>query len=540
MATSQSEYLWDIEGHGNKLARTNYGLKALGNALSRADKKALENILADNFQGQVLGKPIEEIRVANDFCDVIRQQEGQAPREKVNREQFIGRLLQLREIFQQPPKIGIALMKLAPVQKEDLQGLWRGSCQVRMYGETAPGKPAEVILYLEYTVPEPSEENLTKSGWLRQAALVQVQVAKAPHYLFRDVTAASGIDTKRLHDNWRPENKGNLKANTGGVYLFDFNRDGILDILVVDVNGSALYQGLPGGKFRDVTAEVGLPTSADNQAEAVAVADLDGDGWEDIIMGGHIYQNVQGKQFEDVTVLSNLKLPRDAVGIALADYDRDGLVDLYITRPGDRKKDSWLTGQSGDPNKGNQLWKNLGHWRFRNVTEKSRTGAGNRSTFSAVWLDANNDGWPDLYVINEFGNGVLLINNQDGTFREQLMAQGGDFGSMGVTCGSIENDDNIDIYCANMYSKAGTRVIGNVEPGTYPDDIMDKIRSFVKGSQLWKNRGGAKFEPMAQKYQINSVGWAYGPALVDLDNDGFLDLYATAGFVSQSRTEPDG
>ena len=99
MATSQSEYLWDIEGHGNKLARTNYGLKALGNALSRADKKALENILADNFQGEVLGKPIEEIRVANDFCDVIRQQEGQAPREKVNREQFIGRLLQLREMF---------------------------------------------------------------------------------------------------------------------------------------------------------------------------------------------------------------------------------------------------------------------------------------------------------------------------------------------------------------------------------------------------------------------------------------------------------
>ena len=52
--------------------------------------------------------------------------------------------------------------------------------------------------------------------------------------------------------------------------------------------------------------------------------------------------------------------------------------------------------------------------------------------------------------------------------------------------------------------------------------------------------GKVKFEPMAQKYQIASVGWAYGPALVDLDNDGFLDLYATAGFVSQDRTEPDG
>src|SRR5438094_2200607 len=96
MDETQREYLWDIESHGNKLARTSYGLKALGNALSRADKKALENILADNFQGKVLGKPIEEIRVANEFCDVIGQQEGQRPREKVNREQFSGRLLQPR------------------------------------------------------------------------------------------------------------------------------------------------------------------------------------------------------------------------------------------------------------------------------------------------------------------------------------------------------------------------------------------------------------------------------------------------------------
>lgn len=548
MATSQTEYLWDIEGHGNQLARTNYGFKALGNALSRADKKALEEILATHFQGELLGKPIEEIRVANEFCEVIRQQEGSAPREKVNRDQFIGRLLQLREIFGPAPKVGIALMKLAPVNKEDMQGLWRGSCQVRIFGETAPGKPAEVILYLEYTVPEPNEGNLTKSGWLHEASLVQVQVAKAPHYLLRDVTAASGIDVKKLHDNWVPKTK--LMPNTGGVYLCDFNRDGILDILVTDNNGIALYQGLPGGKFKDVTAQVGLPTTQDAPTEAVAIADLDGDGWEDIILGSRIFQNVEGKQpgtrtFDDVTPLCNLKIPRDCVGIAVADYDRDGLVDLYVTRPGDRKKDSWLTGKSGDPGKVNQLWKNEGRWRFRNVTEKAGAGADNRSTFTAVWLDANNDGWPDIYAINEFGKGVLLINNGDGTFRKQLMSEGAsDFGTMGVACGSTANDGNIDIYCANMYSKAGNRVIGNIQPGTYPEQIMDIIRHFVVGSQMWKNRGvvdgKVKFEPMAQKYQVASVGWAYGPALIDLDNDGFLDLYATAGFVSQSRSEPDG
>src|SRR5205823_3906499 len=150
-------------------------------------------------------------------------------------------------------------------------------------------------------------------------------------------------------------------------------------------------------------------------------------------------------------------------------------------------------------------------------------------------------GWPDIYVINEFGSGVLLVNNGDGTFREHFLAEGpSDFGSMGITCGSVENDGNIDIYCANMYSKAGSRVIGNVLPGTYDEAIMERMRHFVQGSQLWKNRGDLKFEPVGQKRQISAVGWAYGPALVDLDNDGFLDLYATAGFVSQSRTEPDG
>ncbi|HZU35768.1 MAG TPA: VCBS repeat-containing protein, partial [Gemmataceae bacterium] len=222
-------------------------------------------------------------------------------------------------------------------------------------------------------------------------------------------------------------------------------------------------------------------------------------------------------------------------------FDCDGKLDFYVTRPGTGKADSWLSGKAGDRMKQNQLWRNRGHWQFENVTARSGTSGDNRSTFTAAWLDADNDGWPDLYVINEFGNGVLYRNRHDGTFEAHELFNGPiDFGSMGLIAGDIDNDGNIDLYLGNMYSKAGNRVIGNLKSGIYPDNITAKIRTYVTGSQLWRNRGGLKFEPQGQHFQVNSVGWSYGPALVDLDNDGYLDIYATCGFVSHARNEPDG
>jgi hypothetical protein len=79
-----------------------------------------------------------------------------------------------------------------------------------------------------------------------------------------------------------------------------------------------------------------------------------------------------------------------------------------------------------------------------------------------------------------------------------------------------------------------------LKPGSYPAEIMAVMHTYTTGSQLWQNQGGLRFERRGAQFQVADVGWSYGPALVDLDNDGWLDIYATCGFVSRTRDKPDG
>jgi hypothetical protein len=535
---AEREFLWQVEHHGNLLSQQ--GFKKLADALKRSDADAIAGFLAADFTAHILASP-RESKLKSDIVSVVRQTVSQSPPHQLTRQEFVAKLVEYRRVFVQPPSVKIALMGLLPVKRDDPNGSWRGTAQLRLWGEHAPGKPAEVVLYLLFESQRPAAEFFERGGWLTACSIIQAQVGKAEHPLLRECAKERGIDPGQFHDNWKEG--AEMGTVTGGVYLCDFDRDGWLDVLITDFTGIYLYKGLPGGRFLNVTADMGLPAElkdGNGWSVVAAFVDLDGDGWEDLILGDQLYRNDQGKRFVNVTARSNLRLPPHNTGIIVADYDRDGMMDLYVTRSGHGKASSWLSGKSG-LRTGNQLWRNKGNWQFEDVTAQAGVDGGQRSTFTAVWFDANNDGWPDLFVPNEFGNGILYINNGDGTFRgRELTDYPCDFGTMGVTVGDVDNDGNIDIYCANMYSKAGSRVIGNLRDDAYPPKVLAKMRTFVTGSQLHRNRGGLMWEQKGKEWQVSDAGWAYGAALVDLDNDGWLDLYATAGYISKSRFEPDG
>jgi hypothetical protein len=548
LSESQRAYLWETEHHVNLL--TQVGFKAVGQAIVREDRAELERICADSFVANVFEEPAA-IRFEGNSLSLSRLRQDEGPRRRVDRPGFVAWLLELRQTFPQPPQARFDVMKMTPSSPDELTGTWTALCVVRLWGQSPEGALREVTSQWRIEVEQPTKERLAEPGWLLACTVLQVAAVASPGPLFRDVTAECGIDTAGMHDNWKDH--GEPLMQTGGSYACDYNRDGHLDLFVTDGGpvGNCFFQGQGSGKFAEPARSARLPAEAQAQAQrgnSATIADLNNDGWEDLIIvdAGDVFANMDGTHFRLARESNLPKLvaswemdPRRITGAVVADYDRDGLVDLYVTRSLP-PQGSWLESTTpGAPPC--RLLRNRGGFQFEDVTAAAGADDLGRSVFTAAWLYANDDLWPDLYLINEFGNGLLLENEQGRSFRPREIVEGPhDFGSMGLSCGDVDNDGRTDIHPSNMYSKAGSRVMANLPDDVYPSHTLAQLRSLIAGSELYLNRGLGGFERVGRQWQVHGVGWSWGTALADFNNDGWLDIYSTAGFISRDRSKPDG
>jgi FG-GAP-like repeat len=463
-------------------------------------------------------------------------------------EQLTTLVLNLRKRFDQQtaPSVSLGLVRLGPLDiAGDLTGRWASEWKLQLTGMQS-GEPVTESARLSLQLKTVTEQMAQDSEWIEQLTLHDLTITRSTHRLMAEITDSAGFDTDHMRDNWRPECRGDFRTRTGGLYACDYNRDGCIDFLVDDIAlGRKLYRGGGDATFEDVTQEAGLGVT-DEQAELLwtgAVwADFDGDGYEDLISESRLFRNRRNGTFEDVTESTNLRLTPSA-GYAVADYDLDGRVDLYVCHtgpymPGQTAKDAvpWIDGDLGVDN---VLWRNTGEWQFEDVTSPTNSGAEGVTSFAAVWIDATADRRPDLFAINEFGRNCLLLNRGDEFESPDADESFGGF-SMGVSAGDVDNDGDLDIYVANMYSKAGNRIISNVDPDSYADGLYNKLVEATLGSRLYLNDGQGRFVSQPSQSGLSDVGWAYGPAMGDFDSDGRLDIYATAGFRSVERGKPDG
>lgn len=354
---------------------------------------------------------------------------------------------------------------------------------------------------------------------------------------FREVSQEVGIDFR--HAPTRVDERvGNLAPHItavgASISVADADGDGRPELYATstaDGAPNALFRDRGDGTFEDVAPRAGL---ADLNREGAGCsmgsvwADYDGDGLEDVFVymwgRSRLFHNEGGLRFRDVTEGSGLERWMNSNAATWIDYDLDGNLDLYVTGYFAEEHDLWhlrttrIMHESFEfaRNGGaNYLYRGRGDGTFEDVTE--RTGAGStRWTYAAVAADFDRDGWPDLYIANDYGPEELLLNRGGERFElaDGIGLEAESKSGMSVALGDVRNEGRPSVFVSNI-SQPGYLFQGN------------NLRvSFL-------DRDG----PMMQFAEgpVADCGWAWGAQFGDLDDDGFQDLVVVNGFISASR-----
>jgi hypothetical protein len=527
-------------------------------ALRNRDLAAVEGLYSPAFHGSPLGlvspRPVEE----KDGVAVLRFTAGAGALDRgAALDEWRGYLAGLDSI----DEAGLHLDRLPSWEGDEVEALVR----FELIGTPKGAARAGIDRALFRLRFERTAEGLR----IREASPVGGERLVADQPQFINVAHAAGIDfINQYYPPFLsvPLKFGMIRHGPGGISAADFDNDGFYDLFIPDGVSSRLFHNLRDGRFEDVTEASGL-TGLDGVSVGV-FADYDNDGWRDLFVsrtfqpnqlfhndgpdaGGHI-------RFRDVTAQSGIGADCCTTVASWADYDNDGDLDLYVGRYLDprQKIPTTFYARNGEHDR---LYRNEGGGRFADVTEEAGVGE-TGLCLGVAWGDYDDDGRPDLFVVNDFGRSTLYHNEGDGRFADVTVAAGAlAYGAgMSASFADYDNDGRLDLYTTDIRSEHGWfaesptvwRYMANSwRQGVWRTDMplyfqifrqsgfgfVSVFQQMASGNHLLHNEGNGTFEDVSWKTGANPIGWFWGAVFADLDNDGWQDVYAADGWVYNDR-----
>jgi enediyne biosynthesis protein E4 len=363
--------------------------------------------------------------------------------------------------------------------------------------------------------------------------------AKTPDEGIRFVDSTKKAGVHFVHHTGATGKKYLPETLGAGCAFVDLDGDGWPDILLINGKDfgphgqkslTGLYRNNHNGAFTDITRGSGL--DLEMYGMGVAVADYDNDGLPDVYItaleGDRLFHNEGHGHFRDVTAQSGIRNANFGTSAAWLDYDRDGKADLFVANYVNwtPQKDLWcsLDGAAKsyctpESYKGtsSKLYRNLGGGKFEDVTQKAGLGDNTSKSLGVVVFDYNGDGWPDIFVSNDTQPSKLYKNNGNGTFTEEGMQAGVAYGEDGVARGAMGVD-------AADYDRSGR-----------PDLLVGNFANQMIG--LYHNEGHGFFvdeAPSSTVGRASLLNLTFGAFFFDYDLDGWPDIFAANGHI-----EPD-